>query len=383
MKTNVLVINCGSSSIKFQVVDPQSHNISVKGVAENIGSDRCCLAYGDNKELHPKASYQFLLEKIIDAIAPWINTLIAVGHRVVHGGEFFTCSVIIDDLVEEKIQNCSDLAPLHNPVNLLGIQVCKKHLPEIAHIAVFDTAFHTTMPKHAYIYPIDHDYYTNYKIRKYGFHGTSHRFVAQRAKQLYPNAKNLITAHLGNGCSISAIKNGSSIDTSMGLTPLEGLVMGTRSGDIDPSIVSYLSKKLSVPIDTIDEILNKKSGLLGLSKVSGDMRVLEEKALQKDLLATLAIDTFCYRLAKYIYSYHIPLGKIDGIVFTGGIGENSPYIREKVCDLLPHYDFDKAVNNSIPRGKEGNFGKNIILSVIPTNEELLIAQDAKALGANV
>lgn len=358
----VFVLNCGSSSIKFQVIEPESGKVILKGLAENLKTKRARLSYargGEKGTIELTSSdYSYALEVILELLQE--EKLIAVGHRVVHGGESFCESVQIDAKVLNQIKACNHLAPLHNPVNALGIEIMQEKFPHLPQIAVFDTAFHQTMPKEAYLYALPYEYYQKYQVRRYGFHGTSHRYVTEEAakklgKPLEETA--LISAHLGNGCSVCAVKGGKSVDTSMGLTPLEGLVMGQRSGDLDPSLVSFLAEKLQVSAEEVTLILNKKSGLLGLSGLSEDMRLLLGE--KENTRAQMAIEIFCYRLAKYIASYIVPLGKLDALIFTGGIGENAAPIRQKVVAHLAPF--------------------NPKVLVIPTNEELVIAKDAVAI----
>ena len=358
----VFVLNCGSSSIKFQIIEPESGKVALKGIAENLKTNRASLSFtrGESNVTEELASsdYPYAIEAIVKLVHE--KTLIAVGHRVVHGGETFSQSVKIDSHVLNKIKECNHLAPLHNPVNALGIEMMQKKFPDLPQVAVFDTSFHQTMPPHTYLYALPYDYYEKYQVRRYGFHGTSHRFVtAEAAKRLGKPLENtsLISAHLGNGCSVCAVKGGKSIDTSMGLTPLEGLVMGQRCGDLDPSLIAFLAEKLQVSADEVTTILNKKSGLLGLSGLSEDMRILLSK--QENPQVQMAIEIFCYRLAKYIASYIVPLGALDAVIFTGGIGEHAEPIRKKVLEYLAPLK-PKAL-------------------VIPTNEELVIAQDAAAI----
>ena len=358
----IFVLNCGSSSIKFQVIEPKSEKVILKGLAENLRSPRPCLRFTRGGKTCfqdlSSSTYPSVLNSILQLIEN--ETLIAVGHRVVHGGETFRESVKIDPGVLEKIEACNHLAPLHNPVNALGIKIMQETFPDLPHIAVFDTSFHQTMPKHAYLYALPHDYYEKYQVRRYGFHGTSHRFVVvEAAKELKKPLEEtaLISAHLGNGCSVCAVKGGKSVDTSMGFTPLEGLVMGQRSGDLDPSLIPFLAEKLQMSADHVISILNKKSGLLGLSGISEDMRLL--LAEKENRHVQIAIEIFCYRLAKYIASYIVPLKSLDAVIFTGGIGENAEPIRKKVLDYLTPLR-PKAL-------------------VIPTNEELVIARDAAAI----
>jgi len=395
----ILVLNCGSSSIKFQLIETNVEMIEAnadrciaKGIVEKIGTDEAALhltvppnpAQTITEEM---LDHQTALTRTIQALKEAkaigdISQIQAVGHRVVHGGEQFSASVMIDEEVEKAIQQCSDLAPLHNPHNLRGYLVARKLLPQVPQVAVFDTAFHQTLPPKAYLYGLPYTYYRRYKIRRYGFHSTSHRYVAFYCRKMLGKAKdeaNLITAHLGNGCSITAIEKGESIDTSMGFTPLEGLLMGTRCGDIDPSIILYLMSKDELTIHDMSTLLNRFSGLYGISGDSNDMRELIAAAAKEDKQAETAIEAFCYRLRKYIGSYTAALGHVDGLVFTGGIGENAPLIREKSCQGLAElgYEIDLARNREAV-GKASEItaaSSRIRIFVIPTNEELLIARD--------
>lgn len=377
----ILVINCGSSSVKFQLMNPNSGEVLVKGLAENIGSKRCLVKYGKEEILLPSSSYENVLETILKKLEPLNDRLAGIGHRVVHGGEFFSSSTIINEEVLTRINACSHLAPLHNPANALGIEICRKKYPNLTNVAVFDTSFHMTIPNFAYLYAIPYTLYEDKKIRRYGFHGTSHRFVSEEAKTLLETSSKLVVAHLGNGASVCAVKDGKSVDTSMGFTPLEGLIMGTRSGDIDPGVLAFLGQAENKTLEEIMSTLNKESGLLGISGISGDMRLLEEMALKNDPKALLAIKMFCYRLAKYIASYQVPLGGIDGVIFTGGIGENSPLVRKLVMDFLPNFSLDEKANSDLKRGSAGIVSKKGLpqIAVIPTNEELLIAKDTISL----
>jgi acetate kinase len=392
-KLLVLVLNCGSSSVKFAVVNPVTEKTLLNGLVQRIGSKDADVGWKKNgnkqgQEL-PNINYQDALQFILNLIhkdKELADKLLAIGHRVVHGGEHFTASAIINEAVLEGIRNCKDLAPLHNPANILGIEAAQKGFPKLTNVAVFDTAFHQTMPKHAFLYAIPYALYTDHQIRKYGFHGTSHRYVSQKAADILgkPLAEcNFITAHLGNGCSVCAIKNGQSIDTSMGLTPLEGLIMGTRSGDIDASIHAHLVDRLGYDIHKVNNMLNKESGLLGISGLGSDMRTIEEAAEQGNQQAALALEMFCYRLAKYIGAYAVALERIDALIFTAGIGENSPVVRAKTIAWLKILNFilDPAANASHGLGNNGIITKNssTMVMVIPTNEELLIAQDTAAL----
>ena len=385
----ILVLNCGSSSIKFAVIDPTTENIALHGLAEEIGSPEARIAYalqGQDKvkDFLTDNTYSNALNTIFSVVLDQEDIkdkLIGVGHRVVHGGESFISSSIVNAETLADIQACIPLAPLHNPANLLGIKLAREVLPNLPQIAVFDTAFHQTMPEYAYLYPLPYDLYRLEKIRRYGFHGTSHRFVSEKAAEIFGRQDiNIVTAHLGNGCSVAAIKSGKSIDTSMGFTPLEGLMMGTRCGDIDPSIPTYLIEHLKLTPVEVDTLLNKKSGLLGVSESSNDMRLLVSRAQDGSKQAAVAIEMFCYRLAKYIASLSVPLGEIHGLIFTGGIGENSALIREKVIDWLSALDFKIDLQNNANHGADF-FGLITTVGscpayVIPTNEEGMIAKDA-------
>jgi acetate kinase len=389
----VLVLNCGSSSLKFAIIDAQSGNETLSGLAECLGLENASLKYKLNGNKHtvslaPNAQHAQAIAVLVQLINDnkLSDQLIAVGHRVVHGGENFTGSVIINEDVISAITKVSALAPLHNPANLVGIAAAIKAFGSLPQIAVFDTAFHQTMPSKAYLYALPYSLYKEHSVRRYGFHGTSHYFVSgQAAEVLQKPIKdiNLISAHLGNGCSVTAIKGGKSVDTSMGITPLEGLVMGTRSGDVDPGLFSFLSN-LGYSAKKIDNLLNKESGLLGLSQLSNDCRTIEEEYEKQNPQAILALDVFCYRLAKYIASYTVPLGKLDAIIFTGGIGENSHLIREKVLNLLTIFGLsvDNDKNLAARFGQSGvitNNNSGPIALVIPTNEEWVIAQDSAQL----
>jgi acetate kinase len=410
---NVLVLNCGSSSVKFQIIETDLDLIEsnsdkrlASGVLERIGSQSLITLQAEGKQKVKQAAALRDHRAAIDFILRWIispeskiekiNSLAdihAVGHRVVHGAEKFTKSVLIDDSVIEGIEDCIELAPLHNPANVKGIRVARELLGSgIPQVAVFDTAFHSTMPETSYLYAIPYQLYRRYKIRRYGFHGTSHRYVAYRYRQLLKleyEKTNIITIHLGNGCSACAIKNGSSVDTSMGMTPLEGLVMGTRSGDIDPSITYFIHHKEGLSFDELGVMFNKQSGLLGVSGLTNDMReLLDEETEHQDRRARLAIDMFCLRVKKYIGAYLAELGGSDALVFTGGIGENSAIIRERICNGLEWFglQIDKEKNSKLVGGKEGEISlenSKLKAYVIPTNEELLIARDTVRTVKNV
>ena len=402
---NILVLNCGSSSLKFQIIGTDLELIEknadvqkAKGIIERIGSQSLITLQANGrptvKQAAPlrdhRAALDYLLRWVIspEAQIPDIQSLSdihAVGHRVVHGAEKFTRSVVIDHEVIDGIEDCIDLAPLHNPANLKGIYAARELLGQgIPQVAVFDTSFHSTMPETSYLYAIPYQLYRRHKIRRYGFHGTSHRYVAYRYRQLAGKKReetNLITLHLGNGCSACAIRNGDSVDTSMGLTPLEGLVMGTRSGNIDPSMIEFLAHKEGMSLNEIDALLNKQSGLLGISGLTNDMReLLDEEREHKDRRASLAIEIFCNRVKKYIGSYLATLGGTDSIVFTGGIGENSPDIRQRIMKGLEWFGIriNDSLNQEMVKGKEGQISESdsrVKVLVIPTNEELLIARD--------
>ena len=395
---NVLVINCGSSSLKFQLINAETENVLAKGLCERIGIDGR-LTYqpaGGEKEKSDLAmpthteAIQFVIDALTNektGVVKSLDEIGAVGHRLVHGGEKFASSVVITDEVKKAVEECNDLAPLHNPANLIGVAACEKLMPGTPMVAVFDTAFHQTMPEKAYMYGLPYEYYEKYKVRRYGFHGTSHSFVSRRAAEVmgrpYDEVKTIV-CHLGNGSSVSAVLNGKCVDTSMGLTPLEGLVMGTRSGDIDPAIMEFIAKKENLDIDGVMNVLNKKSGVFGISGgLSSDFRDLTDAMNAGDKKATIAMDVFSYRVAKYIGSYAAAMNGVDDIVFTAGIGENDDYVREEVCKYLGYLgvDFDSEVNTGL-RGKEAELtkeGSKVKVFVIPTNEELAIARETLAL----
>ena len=366
-----------------------SDQVLLGGIAENIQTERCCLHWqmGEKKGLEKlkRFDYQEAIGQIVTLIkkSPKIEkTVVAVGHRIVHGGEV-TQSVIVDEKVLAEMYTLQHLAPLHNSINILGIAVMQELYPELPHVAVFDTSFHQTLPKHAHLYAIPYVYYKEHKVRRYGFHGLSHRYITEEAaKALGKRVQecSIVSAHLGNGCSVCAILNGQSVDTSMGFTPLEGLMMGKRSGDIDPAAVAFLSDKLDISAKKMVLMLNQMSGLLGVSCVSADLRLVKKAAEEGDKLAVLAIEMFCYRLAKYIASYFVPLGLPDALVFTGGIGENAPFVRSRVVEWLRPMGFEieeklnqKSAKQISPKGHLPQ------IFIFPTNEELLIAKDAFAL----
>ncbi len=390
---DILVLNCGSSSLKFAVIDTGEGEVLLSGLAERLAGPEALVSWrrGDaEKERRAIAGgdHAAAMKVVVEVLREHglQDELRGVGHRVVHGGERFKASVVIDESVVAEIEKCVPLAPLHNPANLVGIRAGRAMLGELTEVAVFDTAFHQAMPKHAYLYPVPYELYSEHGVRRYGFHGTSHRFVARRAAKILGKPLEetaLITAHLGNGCSAAAVLGGRSIDTTMGLTPLEGLVMGTRSGDVDPALHGFLKDQLGWDVERTTKVLNKESGLLGISGKSNDMRTLEEAAAAGDERAVLAIEVFCYRLAKAIGALAVPLGRIDALVFTGGIGENSAPIRAKVLGHLGVLGFalDPERNDGLARGSQGPVtqdGSSTAL-VVPTNEEWMIALDTAEL----
>ena len=394
----VLVINCGSSSLKFQLIDSESEKCLAKGLCERIGIEGSMITYapeGGEKEktTTPMPDHTEAIRLVLEAltnektgVVKDLSEIGAVGHRVVHGGEKFANSVVITDEVMAAIEECNDLAPLHNPANLIGINACKKLMPNTPMVGVFDTAFHQTMPEEAYMYGLPYEYYQKYKIRRYGFHGTSHSYVSKKAAEVlgkkYEDLK-IIVCHLGNGASVSAVKNGKCVDTSMGLTPLEGLIMGTRSGDIDPAIMEFIAHKEGKSIDEIMTILNKKSGVLGLSdNLSSDFRDLEDGFNNGDANAIRTIKTFCYRVANYIGSYAAAMNGVDVICFTAGVGENASLVRSTVCEYLGYLGvtIDEEANHK--RGEDIAIttpDSKTTVMVIPTNEELAIARETVRL----
>ena len=393
----ILVVNCGSSSVKYQLFGMPGTEVLAKGLVQRIGDPNAALeqrAGGSKIQLaEPVADHRVALLKVVELLTKGDNAPLtdvaeigAVGHRVVHGGEHFTETVLIDDQVVAAIEAHVTLAPLHNPPNLLGIHAARELLPAVPQVAVFDTAFHQTMPRHAYLYALPRQLYQEGRVRRYGFHGTSHRYVTGRAAACLnrpTNQVNLITCHLGNGASIAAIENGRSVDTSMGLTPLEGLVMGTRCGDIDPAVIFHLARVQQMSVDQIDRLLNKQSGLLGVSGQSNDVRELLRLAGTGNDDAALALELFCYRIKKYIGAYLAALGRLDAVVFTAGIGENAPFVRERSCAGLEPLGISvDPAKNQAAIGKEADLsaaGARIRVLVIPTDEERLIALDTYAL----
>lgn len=393
----VLVINCGSSSLKYQLMDMDTKKTMAKGLVERIGLPGAMLTHrpqnGEKEVIVAElpdhvAAIKLVLDAIVNpefGVLRSLEEIDAVGHRVLHGGEKVTGSVLIDEKVKQAIEDCIELGPLHNPANLAGILACEKMMPGTPQVAVFDTAFHQTMPPESYLYGIPYELYEKYKIRRYGFHGTSHKYVSQRAAELMgkrPEKLKLISCHLGNGSSITAIKNGKSVETSMGFTPLEGLMMGTRSGDLDPAIVSFIMNKENWTSDEVNDFLNKKCGVLGLSGVSSDFRDLERAAEQGNHRAQLALDVFVHDVKKYIGAYAALLDGVDGIIFTAGLGENSPEMRKAVCSTLGYLGVSIDDEKNAVRGKEidiSKWGAKCKVLVIPTNEELMIALDTKEI----
>lgn len=394
----ILVINCGSSSLKYQLIDMNTGEVLAKGLAERIGINDSLLTHQVinkdkvkiKKDMNDhKDAIKLVLDALTDneiGIIHNMSEIDAVGHRIVHGGEMFTDSVLINDDVIKSLEDCIELAPLHNPANIEGIKACQQIMPDIPMVGVFDTAFHQTMPDYAYLYPISYDYYTKYKIRRYGFHGTSHKYVSQRAAEILgiPIEKlKIITCHLGNGASITAVKYGKSIDTSMGFTPLEGLAMGTRSGNIDPSIITFLMDKEGLSAEEVINLLNKKSGVYGISGISSDFRDIEDAAFKEgNKRAQLALNIFSYRVKKTIGSYAAAMGGVDVIVFTAGVGENGPEIREFILDELEFLGFTLDKEKNRVRGKEAIIStenSKVKIMVIPTNEEYMIAKDTEKI----
>lgn len=396
----ILVINSGSSSLKYQLFNMKDESVLAKGIIHRIGIDNSYLEYeyGIDQELtieknidDHKSGIQLLLDTILDKEYGVINNIEeieAIGHRIVHGGEEFASSILIKDSDLSKIEKVSDLAPLHNPANIMGIKVFNELMPDKPQVGVFDTAFHQTMPKKSYLYALPYSYYQDYAVRRYGFHGTSHSYVARRAAEMLNEDLSeikLISCHLGNGGSLAAVKNGKSIDTSMGMTPLEGLVMGSRCGDIDPAIVPFISEKEKLNIKQIDNILNKKSGLLGVSGISSDFRDVEEAAKNGNERAETAVELFNYRVKKYIGAYSAAMSGVDVIVFTAGIGENSISARNEILAGLEYLGIEIDENRNNCRGQEQIISKpssEVKVLVIPTNEELVIARDTVELLNN-
>ncbi|MBQ6815324.1 MAG: acetate kinase [Lachnospiraceae bacterium] len=394
----ILVINCGSSSLKYQLFDMEHETVLAKGLCERIGIDGSALTHkpaGKDSCVVEKAmpdhkvAVQMVLDMLVDpvhGVISDVSEITAVGHRVVHGGQKYVGSVVVDENVIKAIDECADFAPLHNPANLTGIEACQHAMPGVKHVAVFDTAFHQTMPDKAFMYAIPYDYYDKYGVRKYGFHGTSHAFVSKKAIEMAgldkDNSK-VIVCHIGNGGSCSAVLNGKCVDTSMGLTPLEGLIMGTRSGDIDAGVVQYIANKEGKDVNEVLNILNKKSGLLGLSGISSDFRDVTKASKEGNNQAEIALEAFAYRVAKYVGSYAAAMNGVDAIAFTAGVGENDAPMRQRICKYFGYLGItiDADANDKF-RGTEGVIStadSKVKVMVIPTNEELKIAQETLEL----
>ena len=395
----ILVVNAGSSSLKYQLIDMENESVLAKGNCEQIGTESTFthkVPSDETKNIKAlpmemqdhAAALKIVLDTLVDAehgVIGSVKEIDAVGHRVLHGGEKFSGSVLVDDKVEEAIKECFDLGPLHNPANLTGIKACQKIMPGVPQVAVFDTGFHQTMPDYAYMYALPYEYYEKYGIRRYGFHGTSHRFVSKKCIELLGNPEHskIVTCHLGNGSSISAVVYGKCFDTTMGVTPLEGIMMGTRCGSIDPAIVPIIMKKEGLTPDQMDTVMNKKSGMLGLCGTS-DNRTIESRAKEGDKRAKLIESMLCHQLTKYIGGYAAAMGGLDAIVFTGGIGENNPQYRDRVCDKLKFMgvEINYEINDKLKRGPEGEIStpnSKVKVYVICTNEELMIARDTKEI----
>ena len=393
----ILVINCGSSSLKYQLIDSDTESVLAKGLCERIGIDGSNIAHqpagGEKvKEMADMpdhtAAVKLVIEKLTDEKVGVIGSLSeidAVGHRVVHGGENFSGSVLVDEEVIKGIEACSDLAPLHNPANLIGIRSCQEIMPGVPMAVVFDTAFHQTMPEKAYLYGLPYEYYQKYKIRRYGFHGTSHDFVSRRAAEILGKDRKdlrIIVCHLGNGASVSAVAYGKSVDTSMGLTPLEGLVMGTRSGDVDPAVLQFICNKENKTVNEMLDILNKKSGLLGISGISSDCRDVQNAQSEGNERADMAIRSFEYRIIKYIGAYAAAMNGVDAIAFTAGIGENDAVIRKDVCDSLAYLGVTIDEEANKVRGEKRMIStpdSKVKVMIMPTDEELAIARETLEL----
>ena len=395
---NVLVINCGSSSLKYQLINSDSETVLAKGLCERIGIDGSAITHqkaGEGKvktEVEMKNhtdAVNFVIEKLTDAevgVIKSLDEIDAVGHRMVHGGEEFAGSCIITEDVIKVVESCNDLAPLHNPANLIGIAACKEVMPEVPMVGVFDTAFHQTMPKKAYLYGLPYEYYDKYKVRRYGFHGTSHDFVSNRAAQILGKDRKdlkIIVCHLGNGASITAVKNGESVDTSMGLTPLEGLIMGTRSGDLDPAIVTFIAEKEGISAQEVIDICNKKSGVLGLSGgFSSDFRDLAEAAAEGNEMAKTALEAYAYRVGKYIGAYTAAMNGVDVICFTAGAGENNAEVRALIGQYIGYLGTNIDSEKNKVRGEEiilSDEGSKVVTMVVPTDEEMAIARETVRL----
>ena len=393
----ILVINCGSSSLKYQLIDMENENVLAKGLCERIGIEGSKLTHkpaGKDvlEKVEPMPDHQVAVKLVLDALQDAtygvisdVNEISAIGHRVLHAGMHYSESIIVNEDVKRVVRDCFDLGPLHNPANLIGIEACEAAMPGIPNVAVFDTAFHQTMPEKAYMYAIPYEYYEKYDIRRYGFHGTSHRFVSKRLIEvagLDVNNSKVIVCHLGNGGSISAVVNGKCVDTSMGLTPLEGLIMGTRSGDLDAAVVQYIANKEGKTVNEVIDILNKKSGVLGVSGVSSDFRDVQKAQKEGNKRADIAIQAFVYRVAKYIGSYVAAMNGVDAIAFTAGVGENDATIRKEICSYLGYLGVTVNDEANKLRGEEVKISgadSKVQVFAIPTNEELAIARETKDL----
>ncbi|MDY4561721.1 MAG: acetate kinase [Peptostreptococcus porci] len=395
----VLVLNCGSSSLKYQLIDMSNESVLCKGLVERIGIDGSVLKHEkdglDGKHIvevemkDHKDAIKYVLEAVahpeVGAVKE-MSEIEAVGHRIVHGGEKFASSALLTEEVIEAINGCVELAPLHNPANLMGVEACKAILPDVPQVGVFDTAFHQSMPKKAFIYGLPHELYTKYGVRRYGFHGTSHLYVSQKAAEMLGKPVEelkIVTCHLGNGASLTAVDGGKSVDTSMGLTPLEGLIMGTRCGDIDPAIVPFVMKKEGLDADGIDKLMNKQSGVYGMTGISSDFRDIEDAANNGDEKAQVALDAYCHKVKKYIGSYVAAMNGVDAIVFTAGLGENGISMREMICKDMDFFGIKLDAEKNNVRGKErviSTDDSKVKVLLIPTNEELMIARDTVRLS---
>ncbi|SFE48514.1 acetate/propionate family kinase [Peptostreptococcus sp. D1] len=395
----VLVLNCGSSSLKYQLIDMSNESVLCKGLVERIGIEGSVLKHEkaglDGKHIvevemkDHKAAIKYVLEAVahpeVGAVKE-MSEIEAVGHRIVHGGEKFASSALLTEEVIEAINECVELAPLHNPANLMGVEACKSILPDVPQVGVFDTAFHQSMPKKAFIYGLPHELYTKYGVRRYGFHGTSHLYVSQKAAEMLGKPVEelkIVTCHLGNGASLTAVDGGKAVDTSMGLTPLEGLIMGTRCGDIDPAIVPFVMKKEGLDADGIDKLMNKQSGVYGMTGISSDFRDIEDAANNGDEKAQVALDAYCHKVKKYIGSYVAAMNGVDAIVFTAGLGENGISMREMICKDMDFFGIKLDAEKNNVRGKErviSTDDSKVKVLLIPTNEELMIARDTVRLS---
>lgn len=391
---NILVINCGSSSLKYQLIDSVNESVLAKGLCERIGIEGSSITHqpGEGEKVQTladmpdhKAAMEYVLARLTDqevGVLKSLDEIGSIGHRVVHGGEKFASSVVITEDVIKAIEECGELAPLHNPANLIGIRACQEIMPKVPMVAVFDTAFHQTMPKKAFLYGLPYEYYEKYKVRRYGFHGTSHSYVSKRAAEILGrdvSDMKIIVCHLGNGASVTAVENGKSVDTSMGMTPLEGLIMGTRCGDIDPAIVGVIAHKEDLTVDEVIDVCNKKSGVFGLSGgISSDFRDLTAASNEGNDLARTALDSYAYQVGKYIGSYVAAMNGVDAIVFTAGIGENNGRIRAAVCQYLGYLGTSIDEEKNKVQGEEeiiSKEGSRVAVMVVPTNEELAIARE--------